>query len=47
MTHIGQTVKFNDYQISFKGVNLFVGHPVTFKQVTGLVGGYDLVCRLL
>ena len=28
MTHIGQTLKFNDYQISFKWVNLFVGHPV-------------------
>ena len=30
MTHVGQTFKFNDYQISFKGVNLFMGHPVYF-----------------
>ena len=37
MTHIGQTFKFNDYQISFKGVNLFVGHPVYFETpVLGL-----------
>ena len=28
MTQVGQTFIFNDYQISFKGVNLFMGHPV-------------------
>ena len=33
--HVGQTFKFNDYQISFKGVNLFMGHPLQGGQGQG------------
>ena len=33
MTQVGQSYIFNDYQIIFKGVNFFMGHPVaTFEH---------------